>query len=283
MCPEQTSFDISAAWPSLPTPLGANFGMLNPQGPALETQSSELKPQRKLEVSAAFLEEARRQLSKLKVKNTFIDVPDSEDEDDDRPPMKAVKSCPAGGPHCAVEDAFLDPAPIPQQVPRTSTAPAQAPVQSTSPQRQFTSLVGCTSAAQQQARTVPGHGGQPRPPCLLRSSRQLDDGKNSSLAYPHKVVKVKNTFINVEESDDDEDRQPMVARTKSLPVRSADEAWPTSPSKGAFESEEELSGPELSLGLSLRLSAPTAMFQHIQKEQHITETPCFQNIKHEHW
>jgi len=41
-----------------------------------------------LEISSDFMMQGRRQLAKAKVKNTFIDVADSEDEDSDAgPPM----------------------------------------------------------------------------------------------------------------------------------------------------------------------------------------------------
>mmetsp|Transcript_47079 Transcript_47079/g.111826 ORF Transcript_47079/g.111826 Transcript_47079/m.111826 type:complete len:235 (-) Transcript_47079:37-741(-) len=70
-----------------------------------------------LDLSPGFLEAARRQLGKLKVKNTFIDVVDSDDE---RPVFGAVVSCPVK----RSEEELYEPGDLPEIAgPRSAPPP----------------------------------------------------------------------------------------------------------------------------------------------------------------
>jgi len=72
-----------------------------------------------LDIDPGFLQAARAQLAKLKVKNTFIDVVDS-DDDESLPPVGSVSSCPAGYSEFSVGD--LHPGELPE-LPGPSSAP----------------------------------------------------------------------------------------------------------------------------------------------------------------
>lgn len=156
------------------------------------------------EISPNFLVHGRRQIAKFKVKNTFINVADSEDDSDDsdsRLPMVACKTCPGTLEQLInIEADFLDKQPQP--------AMAEAEV-----------------AAKAEVAVKVGTECQPIGPCLL-----LQQGRQN--------FKVKNTFIDGVESDDedDEDRPPMIA-TKSCPQRACIEIWPPTPVRETLETE----------------------------------------------
>eukprot|EP00440_Ansanella_granifera_P035157 gb/GFBE01038131.1/.p1 GENE.gb/GFBE01038131.1/~~gb/GFBE01038131.1/.p1 ORF type:complete len:282 (+),score=74.69 gb/GFBE01038131.1/:1-846(+) len=144
-----------------------------------------------LEISPGFLEEARKQLSKLKVKNTFIDVIDSDDEEEKGPAFSALKSCPVWATDKESDVASSGP-----------TLPLCPPL---------------PRSVAESARQMP------QPPCLLTSSPIVADQSNkssdlSTKSFGMKSFKVKNTFIDGTDSDEDEDRPAMMKRM-SLPCR----------------------------------------------------------------
>lgn len=162
-----------------------------------------------LEISADFLLQGRRQLAKFKVKNTFIDVTDSDDDSEDadiRLPMVGCKTCPGT---LGAETASLDvqlintEANYLEEEPQPAVAEAQVVVE-----------------AEAESKTLG--------PCLL-------------LQQSRRNFKVKNTFIDGVESDgeDDEDRPPMVA-TKSLPQRACAGVWPPTPVQAPLEADIKL-------------------------------------------
>lgn len=152
------------------------------------------------EISPNFLVQGRRQIAKFKVKNTFINIADSEDDSDDsdsRLPMVACKTCPGTLEQLINFEAdFLDKQPQPAMV-----------------------------EAEVAAKAEVGTECQAIGPCLL-----LQQGRQN--------FKVKNTFIDGVESDDedDEDRPPMIA-TKSCPQRACIEIWPPTPVRETLETE----------------------------------------------
>lgn len=152
-----------------------------------------------LEIVADFMVQGRQQLAKVKVKNTFIDVADSDDDDcDARPLMEARKTCPGSTTTRAdTEDSDLDEKPVSSEIVSFEEKP------------QTGVALEAVAEARVDAKT-PG-------PCLL-----LQQGRQN--------FKVKNTFIDGVESEDedDEDLPPMVP-TKSCPLRARSQMWPPTP------------------------------------------------------
>lgn len=162
-----------------------------------------------LEISADFMMHGRRQLAKAKVKNTFIDVADSEDEDiDARPPMAARKTCPGSTIGTNSEDSYLDEKSASSEAVCFEEPPRTARV---------------VHEALDEDRMESKHLG----PCLL-----LQQGRQ--------IFKVKNTFIDGVESEDedDEDLPPMVP-TKSCPLRAKCQMWPPTPLQASLAATEE--------------------------------------------
>eukprot|EP00931_Biecheleriopsis_adriatica_P056580 TRINITY_DN3352_c0_g1_i1.p1 TRINITY_DN3352_c0_g1~~TRINITY_DN3352_c0_g1_i1.p1 ORF type:complete len:323 (+),score=74.29 TRINITY_DN3352_c0_g1_i1:96-971(+) len=134
------------------------------------------------EISPGFVDAARKQLAKLKVKNTFIDMVDSDDEYERGPFVRPMHSCPAW----SNDEA----APLEKQE-DLATGAWRAEVASAS-------------------RAMP----QPSdPPCLLTSRPVL-------MEFDSKMsLKVKNTFIDGTASDDDDDDRPAMMKRMSMPCR----------------------------------------------------------------
>jgi len=156
--------------------------------------------QDQFEIAADFMAQGRQQLAKVKVKNTFIDVADSDDDDyDARPRMEARKTCPGSTTTRAdTEHSDLD-----DNSWRSETVSFEEKSQT----------AGVAIEAVNEGIVDSRHPG----PCLL-----LQQGRQN--------FKVKNTFIDGVESgdDDDEDLPPMVP-TKSCPLRARSQMWPPTP------------------------------------------------------
>eukprot|EP00931_Biecheleriopsis_adriatica_P056581 TRINITY_DN3352_c0_g2_i1.p1 TRINITY_DN3352_c0_g2~~TRINITY_DN3352_c0_g2_i1.p1 ORF type:complete len:322 (+),score=83.37 TRINITY_DN3352_c0_g2_i1:102-968(+) len=137
--------------------------------------------QAEFDISPGFVDAARRQLAKLKVKNTFIDVVDSDDECESGPFVRPMHSCPAWS-----NDE------VPLEKPEDLAAGA------------WHAEVASASRAMPQRSD---------PPCLLTSSPVLTE-------FDSKMnLKVKNTFIDGTASDDDDDDRPAMMKRMSLPCR----------------------------------------------------------------
>lgn len=200
-------------------------------------------------------------LAKLKVKNTFIDIDDSDDET--LPAMCPVNSAP-------VKPTFSPPiSPAFQTLP---TLMEETPQQMVEPViADMPTLLTSTPRGQGlpgKAENPPMHKAHSDSTSASteEEAKQTDDLPETLLVrntarLGSQQMKVKNTFIDGVESDDDEDRPQMMKRL-SMPCRPKVEYAPPTPTKArqgellAVQEETEPSGGGASVIEPLHLRNP---------------------------
>eukprot|EP00933_Yihiella_yeosuensis_P060728 TRINITY_DN634_c1_g1_i1.p1 TRINITY_DN634_c1_g1~~TRINITY_DN634_c1_g1_i1.p1 ORF type:complete len:336 (-),score=69.96 TRINITY_DN634_c1_g1_i1:122-1042(-) len=153
----------------------------------------------------------------LKVKNTFIEFSDCEDEDEKRPPMAAVKSEPARSsslPSADDEPRFSEDEDEDDASLRNYFAQVrQMSEENKSLRHDFAQKQQMTQVnqhAQPKQQQQPSLSPSASPICLLGRERLGN-------AY-HANIKVKNTFIDVDSDDEDDCDRPPMSAVKSEPV-----------------------------------------------------------------
>jgi len=193
-------------------------------------------------------------LAKLKVKNTFIDIEDSDDE-----------ALPA---MCPVNSAPVKPTFTPPQSPAFHSLPTlleETPQQTTD---MPTLLTSCPQAWTPEVKAAP-----PMSKLASDSSASTDDTAEEEkpaevLETSRKAgrlgsqqLKVKNTFIDGVESDEEEDERPLMTKRMSMPCRPKEEYAPPTPNnerqglRTACEADEAKESGAVIQPLHLRMPA----------------------------
>jgi len=144
------------------------------------------------------LQAARAQLAKLKVKNTFIDVVDS-DDDESLPPVGSVSSCPAGYSEFSVGDLHpgeLPALPGPSSAPPaprsplalTRFSPAECPCLLTSPSLSPKGSIGTPGGFQEAKDVFSMQDPVLEEPVRVRGEKTETSQASSSSQAPKKAV-----------------------------------------------------------------------------------------------
>lgn len=179
------------------------------------------------EISAAFVEETRSRLARLKVKNTFIDIEDSDDES--LPAVCPVNSAP--GP--VRRSAFTPPiSPAFQALP-TLCEDRETPQLA---EQMPTLLTSSPPALVEKARPDSSTPMSRAPSDSTSASadedtKQTEDFSAKATLLGSKQIKVKNTFIDGVESDEEDDDRPAMMKRLSMPCRPKVEYAPPTPNK----------------------------------------------------
>lgn len=180
------------------------------------------------EISPQFVESARRRLAKLKVKNTFINMVDS-DEEEGRPAFCAFDSVPVW-PGCPL----LTPAAVCGTKLMLPSADEDASVSAPQKSESLANLERCNPSLPTLLTSSPLGN-------LLGGKAQIETGAapndkplvlTTSPGYEMAgapQVKVKNTFIYVVESDDENGDGPPMTKRSSMPCRHKTEYIPATP------------------------------------------------------
>jgi len=173
------------------------------------------------EISAAFVEETRSRLARLKVKNTFIDIEDSDDEN--LPAMCPVNSAPVRAFTPPISPAF-------QALP-TLCEDRETPQLAVQMPTLLTSSPALVEKAKPDSSTPMSKAPSDSTSASAdEDTKQTEDLSAKATLLGSQQIKVKNTFIDGVESDEEDDRPAMMKRM-SMPCRPKVEYAPPTPNK----------------------------------------------------